>query len=111
MKLLVVVINNPDNLEDVVEALIDLDVRGAVVIESEGVMQMLAQDVPIFGGLRQFLKGPKSLNKTVFGLTDDDDIIEKLDKKLKKVGVDFSAAGTGYAVLLPISAVIEGEEE
>ncbi|MDP6380850.1 MAG: hypothetical protein QF662_05860, partial [Phycisphaerae bacterium] len=95
----------------ILEALLELDVRGAVVIESEGAMQLLAQEVPIFGGLRQLIAGPKAFNKTVFGLTDDDDVIEKLDRVLKRIGVDLSVPDTGYAILLPISASIGGEEE
>ncbi|MDK1031569.1 MAG: hypothetical protein QGD94_06160 [Planctomycetia bacterium] len=111
MKLLIIVINNPDNVENILEVLLELDVRGAVCIETEGVMQLLVQEVPIFGGLRQLLASPKAHNKTVFGITDDDDIIAKLDKMLKRIGVDMTAPDTGYAILLPISDSLVGEEE
>jgi len=111
MKLLVVVINNPDLVADVVPALVELDVRGIVAIESESVMQLLAQEVPIFAGLRELVTSPKSYNKTLFGITDDDAILEHLDVMMKEIGIDLEKAGTGYAITLPIEGIIESLEE
>ena len=111
MKLLIVVINNPDLVGDVVPALVELDVRGIVSIETESVMQLLAQEVPIFAGLRELITSPKSYNKTLFGITEDEDILEHLNAMMKEIGIDLEASGTGYAFVVPIEGIIESLEE
>ena len=111
MKLVIVVINNPDLVADIVPVLVELDIRGIVAVESESVMQFLAQEVPIFAGLRELITTPKSYNKTLFGVTDDDNILAELYGMLKDIGIDLKASGTGYALTLPIEGIMESPEE
>ena len=111
MKLLVMVINNPDLVGDIVPVLVELDVRGVTAMESESVMQFLAQEVPIFAGLRELVTSPKSYNKTIFGITEDDHILDELSDMLKDIGLDLNEPGTGYAFTLPIEGILEGPEE
>lgn len=112
MKLLVVVMNDRDLVADVVSALVELDVRGIVAMESESVMLFLAQEVPIFAGLRELITTPKSYNKTMFGITDDDNILNKLYAILKQIGIDLKTPGIGYAFTVPIDqGIMESLEE
>lgn len=112
MKLLLVVLNAPEHREELLEALLELDVRGVTVIESEGVMQLLAQEVPIFAGLRQMLApGSSEHSRTVFGISDNDDILQELHDTLKEVGVNLEKSGIGYAFTININEVVEGPQE
>jgi len=111
MELLIVVINNPDLVADIVPALVELDVRGIVAMESESVMQFLAQEVPIFAGLRELITTPKSYNKTLIGITEDVDILQELYSLLKDINIDLKSPGTGYALTIPISGILESPEE
>ena len=111
MKLLVVIINEEDRKQDVLEAMLDLDVRGLTIVDSENVVHFLAEEAPIFVGLRQMFSGTKEYNKTIFGVSDRDDVLAALDASLKEVGLDLSEPGKGYAFTLPLDAVLEGPEE
>jgi len=111
MKLLVVVINDEDRKQDVLEALLDLDVRGMTIMDTENVVHLLAEEAPIFVGLRQMFSGTKEYNKTIFGVSDREDILAVLDECLKEVGLDLSEEGKGYAFTVPVDGIVEGPEE
>jgi hypothetical protein len=110
MKLLIIVINDPDLMVDIAPVLVELDVRNITGIESECIMQFLANEVPIFAGLREILTNPKKYNKTLFGITDDDSVLKNLDETLKSIGIDLTKEGTGFAFTIPIDGIIESPE-
>lgn len=112
MKLLVVVLNALEYREELLEALLELDVRGVTVIESEEVLHLLAQEVPIFAGLRRFFAaGASEHSRIVLGVSDRPDVLEALDATLKEVGVNLSTPGIGYAIALTIDGIIEPPPE
>jgi len=111
MKLLAVIINDEEHKQDVLEALLDLDVRGLTIADTESVAHLLAEEAPIFAGLRQMFGGTKEYNKTIFGVSDREDVLKALDESLKEVGLDLSRPGVGYAFTVPIDGVVEGPEE
>jgi hypothetical protein len=111
MRLLVVIVNEEDRKQDVLEAMLDLDVRGLTIVDSENVVHFLAEEAPIFVGLRQMFSGTKEYNKTIFGISDRDDVLQVLDASLKEIGLDLSQTGKGYAFTLPVDAIVEGPEE
>ena len=111
MKLIIVVLNDPSRVEDVLPALVEMDVRGMVVIAGETAMNVLAAEAPLFAGLRQLIESPRAHNRTVFGITDDSDILRKLALMLKEVGFDITAPGDGHALLLDVQDAIGGEAE
>jgi hypothetical protein len=111
MRLLVVVINDEDRKQDVLEAMLDLDIRGITIMDTENVVHLLAEEAPIFVGLRQMFSGTKEYNKTVFGVSDRDDVLACLDQSLKEVGLDLSEPNKGYAFTVPVENMIEGPEE
>ena len=111
MKLLVVAIHNPDLVADFVSTMVDLDVRGITSLESESIMQFLAQEVPIFAGLRELIASPRSFNKTLIGISDNDEILKDLYAALKEINIDLKEAGMGFALTIPIDSIIEGTEE
>ena len=49
MKLLIIVLNSNDKLEEVLEGLIEVGVTGATVVDSVG-MGHIIEDVPLFAG-------------------------------------------------------------
>ena len=85
--------------------------RGMTIVDTENVVHLLAEEVPIFVGLRQMFSGTKEYNKTIFGISDRDDILQALDASLKEVGLDLSQSGLGYAFTVPVDGIIEGPEE
>ena len=103
MNALIVLIENPENAEDFLSVLVELDVAGLQMIDSSSVMGILARQAPIFAGLRQLVTRPKADSKLVFGLSEDPNILSRLRKMLKKIDLDLDAPGIGYAVVMPIA--------
>ena len=113
MNLLIVVVEDIEQVDDVLAALVELDVAGLQVLDSASVMGFLARQSPIFAGLLQLVSRPKSESKTVFGVAEDPDILKRLDALLKRAGIDLDQPQTGHALLMPIVRQIgqlEGEE-
>ena len=51
------------------------------------------------------------MSKTIFGITDDDQAVDKLDAHLKSIGTDFRVSGEGYIFTVAVGEWIGSEEE
>jgi len=103
MHLLIVVLEDPDRIDDVLSACVTLEVAGLQVTDTQSVVGLLAAEAPIFAGLRQLVTRPRADSKVVFGLTDEDDTLDRLTRLLRKVDLDLDAYGTGYAFTVGVS--------
>jgi len=103
MNLLIVALEDQEHVEDFLSVLVELDVAGLQIMDSLTVMEMLAREAPIFAGLRKLITRPKAESKIILGITEQDSILPKLDKLLKKIGFDLNKPGFGYAVLLRLT--------
>ena len=54
MHLLIAVLNAPDKLDVFLEGFVELGLRGAIVIHSEGMCRVLSHNISIFAGLQPF---------------------------------------------------------
>jgi nitrogen regulatory protein PII len=104
MKLLVVILNKEEKLEEVLEGYLEIGISGATVIDSVGMGHIVSEEVPIFAGLRFMFAGAKPHNKTILSAIKDEKerpVIELLEKILG----DLNQPGTGIVFTLPIDAV------
>jgi len=103
MNLLIVAIEDQEQVEDFLSVLVELDVAGLQVVDSATVMEVLAREAPIFAGLRQLISRPKAAGKIIVGVAKSDEVLPKLARLLKKIGLDLDSPGVGYALLVGIS--------
>jgi len=82
--------------------LLELDVKGATIINTQGMGRTLAHDFPIFAGLMREMKGAKPYNKTIFAAVDDIELPDKLNSLLKEIDLDFTKPNTGVMFMIPI---------
>ena len=104
MKLLFIVLNSADLLEDVLEGLIESGVTGATVVDSVG-MGHIIEDVPLFAGMRNLFRSAKPRNNIIFSVVGDAQARESLDV-LEKILDCSQDRGKGIAFILPIDSVI-----
>ncbi|RJP76956.1 MAG: hypothetical protein C4524_09415 [Candidatus Zixiibacteriota bacterium] len=71
-KLLFVIVNRPEALQDFIKVLVEVGIQGATVIDSMGMGRILAHDIPIFAGLRSLITGARPQNKTVLILLHEE---------------------------------------
>ena len=104
MKLLVLILNRVEKLEEVLEGYLEIGISGATVIDSVGMGHILSEEVPIFAGLRFMFAGAKPHNKIILSVIRDDKE-ESAVRILKKILGDMDKAGTGIVFSLPIDRV------
>ncbi len=78
MKLLVIVLNKTECLEDLLEEFGKNNISGATIIDSKGMMQELSDhedlDFSFVGSLRSFLNPSHKENKTIFMVTPEENV-------------------------------------
>lgn len=105
MKLLVFVLNKEEFLEDVLEAFVEAGIPGATILDSEGMGRFLAYEVPLFADFREFMKGNKPYNKTIFSVVEDEEKIKKVEKLIEEICGSLSDPGTGILFTIPVDYV------
>jgi nitrogen regulatory protein P-II 1 len=105
MKLLFVVLNSLEKLEDVLEGLIEVGVTGATVVESVG-MGHIIEGVPLFAGMKAIFRAAKPRNKTIYSVISDAQAEETLAMLAKILACGDAGKSAGIAFILPIEKAI-----
>ena len=101
MKLIVVVLNKTEHLEDLLSGFLEIGVSGATVIDSAGMGRILSHDVPIFAGLRSAFPGTSPGNKTILTVTADD-LVDDVLAVVEDVCGSFDEAGSGVVFVVAV---------
>ncbi|MFQ6083832.1 MAG: P-II family nitrogen regulator [Candidatus Aminicenantia bacterium] len=105
MKLLVVVLNKVEKLEEILEGFIEIGITGATLIDSVGMGHIISEEVPIFAGLRFMFAGEKPYNKTILSVIKEEKVEPAL-QLLGKILGDLNERGKGIVFVLPIEKVV-----
>lgn len=110
MEVLVIVLNEIDLLDDLLMKFQNNDIRGATIIDSMGMVRVLANeygdDVPLFGSLKMMLNENRPFNKTIFTVLPEAKIPIAMQCVRDVVG-DLNREGVGIMFTLPIG-IVEG---
>lgn len=109
MNVLFIVLNKTECLDDILDGFVEVGVRGATIIDSQGMGRALVDssnvNEPFFGVLRNLLDTSKPYNKTIFTVIKDDEILEQAVDVVKEVVEDIYEPGVGMMFTLPIGNV------
>ncbi len=114
MKLLVFVLNNEAFLEEVLEAYVEAGITGSTILDSEGMGRFLTYEVPLFEGFKDFMKGNKPYNKTIFSVIHSDEIAKRAKTLVEEIVGSLDNPGTGIMFTVPVDwavGLIHEEEE
>ena len=106
MELLIIILNREDYLQKILSLLVEVGVKGATIIHSEGLGHFLAYEVPIFAGLRHLIGERKGANRTILAVIEEE-VFSKFKELLHEEEIDFTQPQTGIIVTLPIKEVIK----
>ena len=109
MELLICVVNKEEYFEKILSILVELEISGATILDSEGLGHFLAYEVPIFAGLKQMVGEKKSPNRTILAVIDSQDLLPKLKKVLAEEDIDFTQPNTGILMTVPVNEVIKSK--
>jgi nitrogen regulatory protein PII len=105
MQLLVAVINHAELVDDVLAGFVELGITGATIVESKGMGRLLAQEVPIFAGLRTLNTRSRTANRTLFCVVDDGKV-DAAVRMIEETCGDLQGAGMGIIFTVPVGRVI-----
>lgn len=104
-RLLVIVINDRELLDEILTGFVELGVTGATIINTEGMGRILSDVIPVFAGLQAAVGTARPENVTILSIVTEDRVDAVLDL-VKQVCGDLEAPATGIAFVLPVERVV-----
>ncbi|HJR62091.1 MAG TPA: P-II family nitrogen regulator [Gemmatimonadaceae bacterium] len=105
MQLLIAVINHEEKVDDILAGFVELGIRGATIISSEGMGRVLSHDVPIFAGLRSLTARSRPTNQTLFSVIEDEKVDDAI-ALIQEVCGSLDAPGAGIVFSVAVSRVV-----
>lgn len=106
MQALFVVLNEVDYLNDILEGFVDVGVRGATVIDSQGMASFIVnnnnKDIPLFGYLKNLLEDSLPYNKTIFTVLENEALVDKAVGVVQEVVEEINSSNIGFMFTVPI---------
>jgi len=106
---LFVVLNQTDYLEDILEGFVAAGVKGATILDSQGMASAIVhsggQRVPLFGSLKTLLDGARPFNKTIFTVLEDEAMVEKAVAAVQDALQGLAAEGLGLMFTVPVASL------
>lgn len=106
MFLLIIVVNDYTNINKILKKFLEIDIRGATIIDSKGMGRILSNEVPAFSSLRKFLSGNENQieNFTVFSVIRTEETLNNAISEINKI-IDFKKPGAGIMFTIPVISV------
>ena len=103
MKLLVIILNKTECLEELLEAFTENNISGATIIDSKGMLQELYEhdEFKFIGSLRSLFNPEHTENKTILMVTKEEHVKE-ISKITNDVTGGLDKPDTGILFTLPI---------
>ena len=105
MKLVTIILNKTECLDEILEEFGNNNISGATIIDSRGMVQELSdhdhEDMYFLVSLRSLLSPSHKENKTIIMVAKDEDV-ERISKIVNKITGGLSKPDTGILFTLPI---------
>ena len=109
MNALFIVLNKPDYLEELLDEFIEIGVKGATILESQGMGFAMNHgghgNEPFFGKIRSMIDNSRPYNKTIFAVIEDEETLANAVKATKRVLGDIYEPGVGMMFTMPVNNV------
>ncbi|MBM3152563.1 MAG: hypothetical protein FJZ96_10260 [Chloroflexi bacterium] len=110
MYLILLVLNDPDRLEEVLAAWEKAGVGGITILPSTGLGRIrqkagLREDLPLIPSLEAFYHHQEDISHTLFTIVDSDALAQKVLRATDSVVGDLDKPGNGILAVLPTASV------
>lgn len=99
-----VVVHDPESLDEILSGFIEIGITGATVLHSEGMGSVLSEDIPIFAGLQTLVSGSRPQNRLILSVVSADKVKPAVDL-LQDVSGDLEKPATGIAFTVAVDDV------
>ena|SRR5690554_5838068 len=105
MKALVIVLNQENCLEDVLSVFVDNGVKGATIVDSQGMASAIVSgdisSIPLYGSLKTLLRGRNPYSKTIFSVIDNDEKLARVVEDVRELLKEAPKPG-GFMFTIPV---------
>lgn len=107
MKLLIVIVEDPDKIEPLMDSWYEHNISGATIIDSRGMGHVIADHYSIFSRFSDLTgtRGGSYHNNLIFTVIDKEEILEKAIADVYDIVGDLNEPDTGMLFTLPIGQV------
>lgn len=108
--LVVLVVDNPDHVPDVLEAWEKAGAPGVTILESSGLGRVrragLRDDFPLMPSLRDLFEPNEVYHRTLFSVVSDQPLVDRLIAGAQAVMGDLEEAHSGFLFVTPVTQVV-----
>jgi nitrogen regulatory protein PII len=105
MYMIMLVLDNPNQLDEVLEAWESAGIRGATIVESIGIQRLRKQNVP----MRYLFQSTSSLEEeghlTLFVIVDSEQLVQACLQATEGIVTDLDGPNTGVFAAWPLAVV------
>lgn len=102
---LFLVLNKTEYLDDILDLFLEVGVKGATIVDSQGMGRAIGESDHIFGSIRNLLDGSRPYNKTIFTVIENENVLNEAIKGVQRILGDISDPGVGMMFTLPVGNV------
>lgn len=109
MHVLFIILNETDYLDEILSKFIEVGVKGATILDSQGmgsaIVNSEVRDVPLFGFLKSILEDANPYNKTIFTVIDNEVLLKKTVRVIQELMANETKTGAGFMFTVPIGQI------
>jgi len=102
-RLCMIILDNPDLIDELITGFLELGVRGATVVESRGMGQIVRQDMPIFAGLAGLF--PEATGSRMILSAMPESLVSPVLQLVEEIIEEGERAGSAVCFTLPVEAM------
>lgn len=110
MHALVLILNETEYMEDILNGLMAIGVKGATILDSQGMgSKILARNYSssnLFGTLKTAFDREHPYNKTIFTIIEGEELLHKAMETIQAIAGDLSKPGEGLMFTVPVGHVM-----
>lgn len=109
MYVLFIILNEPSYLNDILAKFVELGVKGATIVDSQGMASAIVhgqiEDIPLFGSLKNLLNGTNTgpYNKTIFTVLENEELVEKTVISIQGIIENKKKYSAGFMFTIPVA--------
>ena len=109
MKGLIIVLNKTEYLDDILSIFVNLNVKGATILDSQGMASKIVNSditsIPLFGSLKMLLKDRHPYNKTIFTVIKNQETLNQVITAVKHLLRNEEKPGVGFMFTVPVDEI------
>lgn len=109
MYVLFLVLNKTEYLDDILSAFVEIGVKGATILDSQGMGSALAyngnEQFRPFGFLKDFLDSSRPYNKTIFTVLESKELVKKVTDTVNDILGDIKKPGIGLMFTVKVDEI------